>query len=44
MQWRSLLLKRKKMKLLTNQQKSYENVKPCYLCEETFEDKYAKDI
>ena len=32
------------MKLLTNeQQKSYENVKMCYICKEKFEDKYAKD-
>ena len=34
----------KKMKLLTNkQQKSYENAKICYICNEKFEDKYAKD-
>ena len=36
--------KKNKMKLLTNQQqKSYENVKMCYICKEKFEDKYAKD-
>ena len=36
--------KRKKMKLLTNEcQGSYENTKICYVCKETFEDKYTKD-
>ena len=36
--------KKNKMKLLTNeQQKSYENVKTCYICKEKFEDKCAKD-
>ena len=36
--------KRKKMKLLTNEcQGSYENTKICYVCKETFEDKYIKD-
>ena len=33
-----------KMKLLTKQQQeSYENVKICYICKETFKHKYAKD-
>ena len=32
------------MKLLTNEcQGSYENTKICYVCKETFEDKYKKD-
>ena len=32
------------MKLLTKeQQKSYENAKICYVCQEKFGDKYAKD-
>ena len=36
--------KKKKMKLLTNQQqKSYKNAKKCYICKENFEDKHAKD-
>ena len=35
--------KKKKMELLTNkQQKSYENVKICYVCQEKIEDKYDK--
>ena len=35
---------KKKMKSLTNeQQKSYQNVKICYICKERFEDKRAKD-
>ena len=37
-------LKKKKMKLLTNeQQESYENAKICYICKEKFENKYLKD-
>ena len=36
--------KKKKMKLSTNKQKeSYENAKICYICQEKFKDKYAKD-
>ena len=36
--------KKKKMKLLTNEQKeSYENAKICYICKEKFENKYVKD-
>ena len=36
--------KKKKNKLLTKeQQKSYENVKTCYNCQEKFENKYFKD-
>ena len=32
------------MKLLTNkQQELYENAKMCYICKETFEDKYIND-
>ena len=32
------------MNLLTNeQQKSYENAKICYVCQEKFEDRHAKD-
>ena len=32
------------MKLLTKeQQKSYENLKLCYICKEKFENKYLKD-
>ena len=32
------------MKLLTKeQQESYENAKICYICKETFENKYVKD-
>ena len=32
------------MKSLTKeQQKSYENVKTCYICEEKFENKYLED-
>ena len=32
------------MKLLINkQQESYENAKICYICQENFEGKYAKD-
>ena len=41
---RSLVLKRKKMKLFTKeQQESYENTKMCYICHEKFEKKHAKD-
>ena len=29
--------------LINEQQKSYENVKICYICKETFEDKHVKD-
>ena len=36
--------KKKKMKLLTSEhQKSYEHAKICYICNEKFEDKHAKD-
>ena len=36
--------KKKKVKLLTKeQQKSYENAKICYICQEKFENKYLKD-
>ena len=36
--------KKKKMKLLTNeQQKSYENAKSCYISKKEFEGKRAKD-
>ena len=36
--------KKKKMKLLTKeQQKSYKNVKICYICKEKTENKYVKD-
>ena len=36
--------KKEKMKLLTKeQQKSYENAKICYICQEKFENKYQKD-
>ena len=36
--------KKKKMKLLTNeQQKSYKNAKTYYICGEKFEDKHVKD-
>ena len=36
--------KKKKMKLLTKeQQKSYQNVKICYICKEKFENKYEKE-
>ena len=36
--------KKKKMNLLTKVlQKSYENSKICYICQEKFEDKYAND-
>ena len=36
--------KKKKIKLLTKeQQESYENSKICYVCQETFENKYLKD-
>ena len=39
-----VILKRGKMKLLTKiQQKSYESVNICYICEEKLEDKFAKD-
>ena len=41
---KKLILKRKEMKLLTpQQQEPYENAKICYICKETFEDKYVKD-
>ena len=41
---RYLILKRKKMKLITKeQQKSCENAKICYICKEKFEDKHAKE-
>ena len=37
-------IKKTKMKLLTKkQQGSYENAKICYICTETFENKYFKD-
>ena len=36
--------KKTKMELLTEeQQKSYENANICYVCKETFENKYFKD-
>ena len=36
--------KKKKIKLWTNEhQKSHENAKICYVCQEKFEDKHAKD-
>ena len=36
--------KKKKMKLLIKeQQESYENAKTCYICKETFENKYVKN-
>ena len=36
--------KKKKMKLLTKEQhESYENANICYICKETFENKYLKD-
>ena len=36
--------KKKKMKLIAKeQQKSYENTKICYICNERFENKYLKD-
>ena len=36
--------KKTKMELLTEeQQKSYENGNICYVCKETFENKYFKD-
>ena len=36
-------LKKKKLKLFTNeQQKSYQNSKICYICQQKFEDKHAK--
>ena len=39
-----LSYKKKKMKLLTNeQQKSYENAKSCYISKKEFEGKRAKD-
>ena len=44
MQIRQLILKRKKLKLLTNeQQNSYQNEKIYCICEEKFEDKHATD-
>ena len=43
-QGRYLILKRKKVKLLTNKQpESHEDSKICFICKEQFEDKYAKD-
>ena len=33
----------KKLKLLTNEQQKYENVKICNICKEKFEDKHVKD-
>ena len=42
-QWGQLILKRKKMKLLKNEQlESYENAKICYICKEKFEDNMQK--
>ena len=39
-----IILKRKKMKLLTKeQQESYENAKTCFICKEKFENKYFRD-
>ena len=39
-----ITFRKKKMKLLTNeQQKSYQNVKMCYISKKNFEDKHAKD-
>ena len=36
--------KKKKMTLsITEQQESSENTKICYICKETFENKYVKD-
>ena len=36
--------KKKKMKLLTkDQEESYKNAKICYICKQTFENKYVKD-
>ena len=39
-----ITFKKKKMKLLTKElQESYKNAKICYICKETFENKYLKD-
>ena len=39
-----IILKRKKMKLLTKeQQESYKNAKICYICKEKFENRHLKD-
>ena len=35
--------KEKKVQLLKEQQKSYENAKICYICKEKFENKYLKN-
>ena len=41
---KTINFKIKEMKLLTKeQQKSYENAKICYICQEKFENKYLKD-
>ena len=40
---KTINFRKKKMKLLTKeQQKSYQNVKTCYICEEKIKDKHAK--
>ena len=36
-------IKKKKMKLLTKEQQSYQNAKLCYICIEKIKDKHAKD-
>ena len=36
-------IKKKKMKLLTKEQQSYQNAKLCYICKEKIKDKHAKD-
>ena len=39
-----IIFKMEKMKSITKKQhESYENAKMCYICKETFKDKYAKD-
>ena len=44
MEWRWLISKRKKGKLVTNKQQELDqNGKICYICKEKFEDKYVKD-
>ena len=35
--------KKKKIKLLTNEQQKKKNEKNCYICKDKFEDKYAID-
>ena len=40
---RIINFKKEKVRLLTNEHKTYEKAKLCYICGKNFEDKYAYD-